>query len=62
MGHLVLKAKTHLDNLEVGGKIEESDFSTLTEQGNFCQFEYVEDEDVAHGEIAKPGIFSLANR
>ena len=60
MGYLKLKAKTLLDDLEVGARIEESDFSTLTEKGSFCQFEYVdEDDETPHGEIAKPGIFSI---
>lgn len=45
--------------MSLGDKLEESDFSTLTDQGNFCQFEFVEEEDVPHGEIAKPGIFCL---
>jgi ATP-dependent 26S proteasome regulatory subunit len=59
MGHLKLKAKTPIDQMNVGDRIEESDFSTLSEAGNFLQFEYIEDTEVAHGEIAKPGIFSI---
>ncbi len=59
MGHLVLKAKTPIDELEVGSRIEESDFSTLSEKGNFLQFEYIDEDEVMHGEVAKPGIFSI---
>lgn len=59
MGHLLLKSKINLDSAEVGQRFEESDFSTLTDSGNFVQMSYVEDEDVPHGEIAKPGIFSM---
>jgi SpoVK/Ycf46/Vps4 family AAA+-type ATPase len=60
MGHFVLVAKTNLDELEIGARIEESDFSTLTDSGHFCQMKYIEDEDhVVTGEIAKPGIFSM---
>jgi ATP-dependent 26S proteasome regulatory subunit len=59
MGHLRLKAITKLDEMKIGDKLEESDFSSLTEQGNFCQFEFVEDEEVVEGEVAKPGIYSI---
>lgn len=58
MGHLLLKAKTPIDELEIGARIEESDWSTLTEKGNFVQFSYVEDEDEEETP-ATPGIFSL---
>jgi SpoVK/Ycf46/Vps4 family AAA+-type ATPase len=59
MGFLRLKAKTKLDDLKIGERIEESDFSSLTEQGNFCQFEFIEEDEEIKGEIAKPGIFSI---
>lgn len=59
MGHLVLKAKTKLDEMNLGDKLEESDFSSLTDQGTFCQFSFVEEEDEEHGEVAKPGIYSI---
>jgi ATP-dependent 26S proteasome regulatory subunit len=59
MGHLVLRAKTKLDEMEIGQTLGESDFSSLTDSGNFCQFEYVEDEEIITGEVAKPGIFSI---
>jgi len=59
MGFLRLKAKTRLDDLKIGERIEESDFSSLTEQGNFCQFEFIEEDEEIKGEIAKPGIFSI---
>lgn len=59
MGFLRLKSKVALDDMELGTRIEESDFSTLTDAGNFCQFEYVDEDDTIEGEIAKPGIFSI---
>lgn len=59
MGHFTVKSVTNLDEVKVGDKIEESDFSTLTDNGNFVQMEYHDDEEVPHGEVAKPGIFSL---
>jgi SpoVK/Ycf46/Vps4 family AAA+-type ATPase len=59
MGYLKLKAKTKLDDMEVGARLEESDFSSLTDSGNFCQFQYIEEDEEVVGEIAKPGIFSI---
>lgn len=59
MGFLRLKSKVALDDMELGTRIEESDFSTLTDSGNFCQFEYIDEDDEIEGETAKPGIFSI---
>lgn len=59
MGFLKLKAKTKLDEMNVGDRLEESDFSSLTDSGNFCQFEYVDEDEEIVGEVAKPGIFSI---
>ena len=59
MGFLRLKAKTKLDDMNIGERLEESDFSSLTDGGNFCQFEYVDEDEAIVGEIAKPGIFSI---
>ncbi len=58
-GYLKLKSKVKLDEMQIGDRLEESDFSSLTDSGNFCQFEYVDDEEVVTGEIAKPGIYSI---
>jgi len=59
MGHLILKAKTKLDQMDIGEKLGESDFSSLTDSGMFCQFEYVDEDEEIVGETAKPGIFSI---
>lgn len=59
MGHLKLKAKTKLDDMQLGERLEESDFSSLTDSGHFCQFEYVDEDEEIVGEIAKAGIFSM---
>ena len=60
MGHLKCIAGTNLNEIKLGEKIDESDFSTLTDNGVFVQFSYVEDEEKEIvGEIAKPGIFSI---
>jgi len=59
MGHFVISSKKNLNEMEVGERIDESDFSTLTTDGYFCQMKYVDDEEMAHGETATPGIFSM---
>ena len=59
MGHFVVKSIKNLDEVQLGDVIQESDFSTLTEKGNFVQLEYIEGEDIIEGENANPGIFSM---
>lgn len=59
MGFLRLKSKVKLDDMEIGARLEESDFSSLTDSGTFHQFEYVEEDETIVGEIAKPGIYSI---
>jgi ATP-dependent 26S proteasome regulatory subunit len=59
MGFLRLKSKISLKDAPIGQRFEESDFSTLLDSGEFCQMEYVEEDETIHGEIAKPGIFSI---
>jgi SpoVK/Ycf46/Vps4 family AAA+-type ATPase len=60
MGHFIVNKITNLDQVKLGDRIDESDFSTLTDSGNFVQLKYIEDEDhIVTGEIAKPGIFSM---
>jgi len=59
MGYLTLKAKTKLDDLNIGDRIEESDFSSLTDSGYFHQFEYIDEDEEIVGETAKSGIFSI---
>lgn len=59
MGFFTVQKVTNLDDVKEGDRIEESDFSTLTDQGKFVQMEYHDDDEKVHGEIAKPGIFSI---
>lgn len=47
-GYFTIKSKLNLDELQVGQRIEESDFSTLTPEGSFIQLEYHEpDQNVS---------------
>lgn len=60
MGHFKIKSRLNLDELSSDAKIEESDYATITPQGNFVQLEYIEDEDQpAHKYDVKPGIWTI---
>lgn len=59
MGRLRLKAKTKLSEMPIDTDLGESDFSALTNDGVFCQFEFMEDQEEFVGETAKPGIYSI---
>ena len=60
MGHFVVKSKTNLDSLNIGDIINESDFASLTPEGNFVQLEYIDKSDFTRGNLeVKPGIFTI---
>lgn len=46
MSHFIIKAKNTLDEMPIGAKIEESDYSILTPSGSFVQMQYVETEEM----------------
>ncbi len=45
MGHFIVKAKNKLSEMNINDRISESDFATLTPDGQFVQLEYKEDEE-----------------
>ncbi len=60
MGHFLVKAKTNLKDVKIGDRINESDFSSLTDDGDFVQFEYIEEEDrKAEPYIVRPGLYTI---
>lgn len=60
MGYFLVKAKTNLKTAPVGTRIEESDFSSLTDDGEFVQLEYIEEEDKkVEPYIVKPGLWTI---
>ena len=60
MSHFVVKAKNNLDELTVGSRIEESDYSVMTPSGNFVQMEYVETEEMELPPyVINPGVWSV---
>lgn len=57
-GYFKVKSKKVLSSLEVGERIEESDYATLTEDGVFVQLEYIEPTEVP-GYKVSPGVYSI---
>lgn len=58
-GHFRVKSKLNLDRVELGQQIPESDFCTLTPEGNFVQLEYIEEPEKKQEFPVKPGIWSI---
>lgn len=54
-----MKAKLKLTDLNLGDRVEESDFATLTEDGYFIQLEHVDDDDQAVPYPVKPGLWTI---
>lgn len=61
MGHFVVAAKNKLSEMEIGARIDESDFASLTEDGTFVQLKYNEEDDNQKAEKynVKPGIWTI---
>lgn len=62
MGRFKVKKIVNLDDLVVGDEIPESDYASLSEQGKFVQFEYLEnkDDDKDQYEV-EPGTWAIQN-
>lgn len=59
MGHFKVKAKNSLSSMNIGDKIEESDFATITPEGTFVQLEYIEGNLEREPFDVKPGIWAI---
>jgi SpoVK/Ycf46/Vps4 family AAA+-type ATPase len=60
MSHFIIKSLNKLDDLPVGTRIEESDYSVMTPSGCFVQMEYVETEEVEMQPYpVNPGVWSI---
>jgi AAA+ superfamily predicted ATPase len=60
MSHFILSSKKKLAEMNVGDKLDESDFATLTPEGLFVQMKYVEDdEQKLEPTIVKPGVWTI---
>lgn len=53
--------KTRLSELNIGDRVEESDFASMTDDGQFVQMEYVSPEDAMTKIEAKPGVYTIVN-
>lgn len=59
MGHFKLLKKTKLVDMVVGQELPESDFSSLTPEGEFCQFEYISEENTLPAYPVHPGVYAI---
>jgi len=60
MGYFTIKAKTNLEEMKVGERISESDFSILTQDNTFVQMEFhEEDEDNIEKYDVSPGVWTI---
>lgn len=61
MGYFKVTSKVKLDDLNIGDTLKESDFSSLTPDGNFIQMEFVPEESKAPVYKVNPGVYSIAS-
>jgi DNA polymerase III delta prime subunit len=59
MSYFKVKAKNKLADLEIGTKIEKSDFCSLTPEGVFVQLEYIDEDAPIKPIDIKPGIWAI---
>lgn len=59
MGYFQISSKKKLAEMNIGDRIDESDFASMTDSGEFVQMTYHEDERKVESVIAKPGVFSM---
>lgn len=58
-GHFKVISKVKLSELEKGDRIEESDFASMTDDGQFIQMEYISAEESMEMVDAKPGVYTI---
>ena len=58
-GHFKVTSKVKLSELNKGDRIEESDFASMTDDGQFIQMEYVSPEESMEMVDAKPGVYTI---
>lgn len=54
-GYFVVASKVKLAELDVGSRISQSDFASLTPDGTFVQLKYIEEEEKSEPYFIKPG-------
>jgi SpoVK/Ycf46/Vps4 family AAA+-type ATPase len=58
-GYFRVTSKIKLSELKLGDRLEESDFASMTEDGQFIQMEYVSPENAMPEIEAKSGVYTL---
>lgn len=58
-GYFKVKSKIKLSDLNIGDRVNESDFASMTEDGHFIQMEYISPEDAMEKIEAKPGVYTI---
>lgn len=59
MGYFKVSSKVNLNEVQVGQRFEESDFSTTTPEGNFVQFQHISEDDAITKYEVKPGVWEV---
>ena len=59
MGYFKVKSKVKLSELEVGTRLEESDFATMCEDGTFAQLEYIDEDNALPETEVNPGVWAI---
>lgn len=58
-GKFKVKSVTNLDEMKIGDIVPESDFASVTPNGNFVQLEYIEEEKEIQTQTVYPGIYTI---
>lgn len=58
MSFFKVKSVKKVEDLQVGDRVEESDFAAISGGDKFIQFEWIEDEDIEKTKVG-PGLFTL---
>jgi len=59
MGFFKVSSNVKLAELPIGSRIEESDFSTMTDDGHFVQLEYISDTHETKKYNVEPGLWTI---
>jgi len=59
MGVFKVKKITNINDVKVNDELPESDFASMTSEGNFVQLEYIDDEHTKEPYKVKPGIWAV---
>ena len=58
-GYFTVLSKKKIGEMNIGDRIEESDFSTLTPEGDFVQLKYHDEPEKSTPYTVKPGVYTI---